>query len=507
MSSDKLTASTSLKFDNLPKLLGQSNYILWSNAWRIAFKACRWWNIVNGNIVRPRSITDPTGKETGGESSITGTAPSTSQISEDEWDTVNNQAHHMLNTAVDHTILHNIASTETAADAWKILKDLYDRETANTTITLLKTVLERKLEDGASMHDHLNGFNSDWVRLHNRSSSTKDELGRCLQALTRSNHAKAAFLLVSLPESMNNIIDNLQTKGDLTFEDVHSRLLDLNANHSLGNKGEKAYRVEKSGKNKGPKECTWCKKRNFHAKGHTWQECNKLKASKKNDKNAKEDEKVRLASQEITTENSSTFATAFVVSTNLVPSNASDAWIFDTRCTSHMTHNADMLYSHRSHGGFVKFANGSKGEISGIGIVKLRCRLPGGQVGLAVLNDVLLVPCLRQNLFSWKSVAKRGFSMTGKDEDIKLQDREGKDVLWAKEVSGSHVIQLEEHIARFSYEVWHQALGHPSVLNNAEIDNLYSDSCLIPKTAQEFPLSCLRSVKKHSSQTNIRYWI
>src|SRR3978361_1318227 len=110
---------------------------------------------------------------------------------------------------------------------------------------------------------------------------------------------------------MNNIIDNLQTKGDLTFEDVHSRLLDLNANHSFGNKGEKAYRVEKSGKlNKGPKECTWYKKRSFNAKGHTWQECNKLKATKKNDKStAKDDEKAQLASYETTTETSSSLAT------------------------------------------------------------------------------------------------------------------------------------------------------------------------------------------------------
>jgi len=249
MSIDKLTATTSLKFDNLPKFLGQFNCVLWSNAWRIAFKACRQWNIVNGDTVRPRSVSDSKGKETGIEFSTTGTA-TTSQITEDEWETVNNQAHYMLNTAVDHTILHNIASTETAADAWKILKNLYDRETANTTITLLKTILERKLEDGASIHDHLNRFNSDWVRLHNRSSSTKDELGLCLQALNRFNNAKAAFLLVSLPELMNNIIDNLQTQGDRTFEDVHSRLLDLNANRSLGvmmnaTKGDRRGKEEK----------------------------------------------------------------------------------------------------------------------------------------------------------------------------------------------------------------------------------------------------------------------
>src|SRR3978361_715310 len=125
MSTDKLTASTSLKFDNLPKLLGQSNYVLWSNAWKIAFKACRWWNIVNGEIVRPGSNLDRKGKETE-ESSTTATAIVT-QSTDNEWDIVNNQAHHMLNTAVDHAILPNIANTETAADTWKTLKDLYER--------------------------------------------------------------------------------------------------------------------------------------------------------------------------------------------------------------------------------------------------------------------------------------------------------------------------------------------------------------------------------------------
>ena len=59
---------------------------------------------------------------------------------------------------------------------------------------------------------------------------------------------------------------------------------------------------------------------------------------------------------------------------------------------------------------------------------------------LAVLNNILLVRCLRQNLFSWKSVAKTEFSMIGKDVDIKLQDKEGKDVQWVKEILGSHFI-------------------------------------------------------------------
>jgi len=75
-------------------------------------------------------------------------------------------------------------------------------------------------------------------------------------------------------------------------------------------------------------------------------------------------------------------------------------------------------------------------------------------MGLAILHDVLMVPCLRHNLFSRKSVAKRGFSLIRKGTDKELQAKEGRDILWAKEISRSHVIQLVEDVACFSsYEV------------------------------------------------------
>ena len=39
---------------------------------------------------------------------------------------------------------------------------------------------------------------------------------------------KAYLLLRTLPKSMENIVDNLQSKADLTYNDVRTRLLDLN---------------------------------------------------------------------------------------------------------------------------------------------------------------------------------------------------------------------------------------------------------------------------------------
>ena len=121
----------------------------------------------------------------------------------------------------------------------------------------------------------------------------------------------------------------------------------------------------------------------------SWQECNKLKASRKNEgcKNTADlhEEKARLASQDKPSEGSSTMATTFTASANSTLSTASTGvWIFDTGATSHMTPDTGVFSgSLRSHSGYVKFANGERGAISSVGSVKLRCRLSGGGMGLA----------------------------------------------------------------------------------------------------------------------------
>jgi len=72
-------------------------------------------------------------------------------------------------------------------------------------------------------------------------------------------------------------------------------------------------------------------------------------------------------------------------------------------------------------------------------------------------------------------------------------------------IKDSYVIQLAEETARFStYEIWHQALGHPStsVLNRAS--SSYDDAHLIPKNPRQLPLRCVLTVKKHTPQNQKR---
>ena len=106
----------------------------------------------------------------------------------------------------------------------------YDRDMVSTTINLLKNATERKLVDGASLQGHLTGFHNGWIRLKDQSLKGNTKMAKPLEAFTACNETKAAQLLVSLPLSMDNIVDSLQTKEAVVYEDVRAKLL---ANRSV----------------------------------------------------------------------------------------------------------------------------------------------------------------------------------------------------------------------------------------------------------------------------------
>ena len=106
------------------------------------------WNTISGK----QKKTTAKGKE--GISSSENTSTSKSEITVEDWETVNAQ---MLITAVGYTIHPNTATLDTAANAWQALKDQYDRKTPNTKTTLLKTILNH----GASAHNRKSELNSE----------------------------------------------------------------------------------------------------------------------------------------------------------------------------------------------------------------------------------------------------------------------------------------------------------------------------------------------------------
>ena len=129
--------------------------------------------------------------------------------------------------------LTTVTDATSSKEAWETLKDLHDRGTVSTTIKLLKNATERKLVNGASLQAHLTEFHNGWIRLKDRPLEGNTKMAKTLEAFTACNETKAAQLHISLPLSMDNIVDSLQTKETAVYEVVRAKLLDLSANRSV----------------------------------------------------------------------------------------------------------------------------------------------------------------------------------------------------------------------------------------------------------------------------------
>lgn len=100
--------------------------------------------------------------------------------------------------------------------------------------------------------------------------------GYSLKVMALCSEVKAAFLIMSLPESMGGVIENLRISHgqDLKYSDVHHRLLDLHDTRESQRKSDEAAKAKEM-------DCTWCRSRGLESGGHTWKRCYRLSQFKK----------------------------------------------------------------------------------------------------------------------------------------------------------------------------------------------------------------------------------
>ena len=98
-------------------------------------------------------------------------------------------------------------------------------------ISYAPLLVNTKYDTSDLLSDHIDQYDTLCNRLypHFSTASPTDRytLPFSFQKVFKSPKAKAALLLRSLPELMYNIVDNLQTKEDLTYDHVYNNLLDL----------------------------------------------------------------------------------------------------------------------------------------------------------------------------------------------------------------------------------------------------------------------------------------
>ena len=192
------------------------------------------------------------------------------------------------------------------------------------------------------------------------------------------------------------------------------------------------------------KDCTWCSKHHPGcSRGHTWNECFKLKAH-----NEKKGNKPGYGEEAHTVSEPRGKVSRF-------------SFYFDTCATSHtsMCPNPESLEHIMICSGLVKSSSTDEMKVAGKGSVVLRCTLRDGTVSCFHLTDVLLVPQLERPLVSWPKLQAKGFQMIGKGPVISVKNSD-KTVFEAIFDGLLPRIPEVQESAMLTFQFWHEALGH-----------------------------------------------
>ncbi|KAF2857313.1 hypothetical protein K470DRAFT_260950 [Piedraia hortae CBS 480.64] len=109
-----------------------------------------------------------------------------------------------------------------------------------------------------------------------------------MKPLFDSDVTKGAFFISTLPESLDNFMDNLNTKGISSFSEILDPLQDIIDKNALKDPMVTALHAATSKRKhfrptatSSDEYCTFCKSRGFPYKGHSHRNCRRLGKAKK----------------------------------------------------------------------------------------------------------------------------------------------------------------------------------------------------------------------------------
>jgi hypothetical protein len=165
--------------------------------------------------------TQPTGTRSTSSQAI-GTQPTSTQttsttttgMSKEDWDKLDRRARSTIRLCLEDSVLLNVSGESIAKELWDNLGNLYQSKSLVSKLFLQKKLYHLRMEDGDSVIEHLNAFNT-----------LVSQLG--FVNITIAEEDKCITLLCSLPESWDNLVVAIgsTTQSTLKYEDSVASLL------------------------------------------------------------------------------------------------------------------------------------------------------------------------------------------------------------------------------------------------------------------------------------------
>lgn len=332
------------------------------------------------------------------------------------WSRKDEQARAMIGLALGDSQLSLIMEAGSANEMWTRLKCYHERGSLSNKIHVLRKLCMMRLDDSASMSDHLKDVSEQVHRLARMGEALKE-------------HLVVAIVLSSLPDSYNPLVTALEGRPeeDLKLEYVKGKLLDewrrkcevrtqQNATEQVL-KTTVPLMVPPVGR-RNVRVCYRCK-----VKGHLWRNCPVVQQEMKVNGRKQMDRAETMSVQHPSHGNNGQMKEVCFVTTTGTDVKNRRKWIIDTGCTRHMTGSAEDFVSRiwqrelkitLADGRTVNSRGSGEGNIVGRG-------LQGESIGIK-LKELLYVPELSVSVLSVSRITDQGYSVVFRPNDCRILD-------------------------------------------------------------------------------------
>ncbi|KAF8443362.1 hypothetical protein BGX38DRAFT_1143954 [Terfezia claveryi] len=95
----------------------------------------------------------------------------------------------------------------------------------------MRLMNDLRQSENDTIPDYVHQYGTLWTQTHSRFSNSTDVLSKLLKPVYEDDTFKTAMFLASLNSSLNDIVDNLNTKSNLTYADATAQLLSMRSSN------------------------------------------------------------------------------------------------------------------------------------------------------------------------------------------------------------------------------------------------------------------------------------
>ena len=446
------------------EILSKDNYDTWQiHAQALLIKNDH-WKYVSGESTKPELSSPPTAQET---------------TAQQRWIQNDLKARSDILLSISASELKHTRGCNTSLELWQKIESVYAPKGPARMASLLKQLLQQKMQEGAAIREHLAQFFDAVDKLANMEVDINDKLLTLmlLQSLpssfdmfkraieSRDELPELEILKVKIIEASESIKDNFSESG-------HRALYAKPGfSKNFENKNDQAKSWEKNKRRN--YVCGYCKK-----KGHKTAECfaKKKADQKKTEKpqaNTVETSFMALATDSksalsinSTAEN---FADLFSEEEAMCITDRPDdshRWCLDSGCTTHLCKNRELFSTLEDASSDVKLANGANTHVSAKGEITLKGSTHENDNSIK-LENTLFVPELKTNLVSVAKIVDRDHEVSFQKTHALVRDLQGNvkliadrvgDLFYVRE-SISHALNATTSKS-LSIDDWHERFGH-----------------------------------------------